>query len=118
MIRMAAKASGKKVLNDAIFTASGAATKAIAKHGADAVTNATLGAIYTEDEKLACLPAVEKVYRSMSMADICAYAPISGLPDYLQGAANLVFADHRPAGFVEACASAGGTGAIHLAIEN
>ncbi|BEU88002.1 aminotransferase class I/II-fold pyridoxal phosphate-dependent enzyme [Selenomonas sp. TAMA-11512] len=118
MIRMAAKASENKVLNDTIFAASGAATKAIAKYGAEAVTNATLGAIFTEDEKLACLPAVEKVYRSMPMADICAYAPISGLPDYLRGAANLVFADHRPEGYIDACVSPGGTGAVHLAIEN
>ncbi len=116
--KMAASFAGSKVLSDAIFGASGAANEAIAKHGADKVTNATLGAIYDNDEKLACIPTMEKTFRSMPTTDLVAYAPIAGLPGYLEAVVDLTFADNRPEGYVSAVATAGGTGAVHHAIVN
>ena len=55
------------------------------KYGADKVTNATIGAILDEDEKT-CLSAD---YRKgltvvLRQTKLIAYAPISGLPDYLE----------------------------------
>jgi aromatic-amino-acid transaminase len=32
---------------------------------------------------LVCLPTVEKVYRNLPTNELIAYAPISGLPEYL-----------------------------------
>ncbi len=116
--KMAASHTENKFLNDVIFAASGAATAAAKEHGAANVTNATLGAIFGEDEKLACIPTVEKVLRELPISEIIAYAPVAGLPAYLAGVEEIVFAGHRPAGYVEAVATAGGSGAVHHAIEN
>ena len=108
---------GKKLV-DVIFGASAACAEAVKEHGADKVTNATIGAIMGEDEKLACIPTMEKVFRQLPIADAIAYAPIAGLPGYLDTVIDLTFADNRPGGYLAAVATAGGTGAIHHAIVN
>uniref|UniRef100_UPI003F808266 aminotransferase class I/II-fold pyridoxal phosphate-dependent enzyme n=1 Tax=Mitsuokella multacida TaxID=52226 RepID=UPI003F808266 len=46
------------------------------------------------------------------------YAPIPGLPDYLDAVIDLTFADQKPEGYFGAIATAGGTGAIHHAVAN
>ncbi|MGM9540846.1 pyridoxal phosphate-dependent aminotransferase [Anaerovibrio sp.] len=108
---------GKKLV-DVIFGASAACAEAVKEHGADKVTNATIGAIMGEDEKLACIPTMEKVFHQLPIADAIAYAPIAGLPGYLDTVIDLTFADSRPEGYLAAVATAGGTGAIHHAIVN
>lgn len=115
---MAATHSSDRKLHDAIFEANGACLEAIKKHGADAVTNATIGVVLDEEGKLAVIPTVEKVYRSLDMRDLTAYAPITGIPQYLDMVKQSVFADNRPDGYIEASATSGGTGAIHHAIAN
>ncbi len=115
---IAAKHAKGKSAQDKIFGANAAAVAAAAKYGKDAVTNATIGAILDEDEKLVCLPTVEKVYRSLSTNELIAYAPISGLPEYLDCVLNAAFGQSRPEGYIAAVATAGGTGAIHHAIWN
>ena len=80
---IAAKHAKGKSAQDKIFGANAAAVAAAAKYGKDAVTNATIGAILDEDEKLVCLPTVEEVFRGLSTNEMIAYAPISGLPEYL-----------------------------------
>ncbi len=117
-IRMAASHSTGKSLSDAIFGANAAAQAAAAKFGADKVINATIGAIMDDGEKLACIPTLEKAYRALPMSDLIAYAPIAGLPAYLDAVTALTFADQRPDGYTAACATAGGTGAVHHAIAN
>ena len=102
----------------AIFDANQACQDAIKIHGTDAVTNATIGVMLDEDGKLATLPTVEKVYRSLEMSELAAYAPIAGLNEYRTEVINLIFADSKPEGFFSAIATAGGTGAIHHAIAN
>lgn len=114
---VASHAQGKKLV-DVIFGASAAAQEAIKKFGADKVTNATIGAIIDNDGLLACIPTMEKVFRELPMRDVIAYAPVAGLPDYLKATIDLTFADQRPDGYINAIASAGGTGAIHNAISN
>lgn len=113
----ATHAAGRK-LHDAIFDANQACNEAIKLHGADAVTNATIGVILNEDGKLATLPTVEKIFRTMDFSELVAYAPISGLPAYLDAAIDLTFADCKPTAQFGAVATAGGTGAIHHAIAN
>lgn len=107
-----------KAAQDKIFAANAAAVAAAAKYGKDNVTNATIGAILDEEENLVCLPTVEKVYRSLATNELIAYAPISGLPEYLECVLTAAFGSSRPDGYIAAVATAGGTGAIHHAIWN
>ncbi len=118
VMSIAAKHAKGKSAQDKIFAANGAAVAAAAKYGKDSVTNATIGAILDEDEKLVCLPTVEKVYRGLSTEDVIAYAPIAGLPDFLECVLTAAFGNSRPEGHITAVATAGGTGAIHHAIWN
>lgn len=113
----ATHAAGRK-LKDAIFDANQACNEAIKIHGAEKVTNATIGVVLDEEGKLATLPTVEKVFRSMEFSDLVAYAPISGMPAYLDAVIDLIFADNKPNAQFAAVATAGGTGAIHHAIAN
>ena len=115
---IAAKHAKGKSAQDKIFGANAAAVAAAAKYGKDAVTNATIGAILDEDENLVCLPTVEEVFRGLSTNEMIAYAPISGLPEYLDCVLTAAFGNSRPEGYISAVATAGGTGAIHHAIWN
>lgn len=115
---IAAKHAKGKAAQDKIFAANAAAVAAAAKYGKENVTNATIGAILDEDEKLVCLPTVEKVFRSLETNELIAYAPISGLPEYLECVLTAAFGSSRPEGYLTAVATAGGTGAIHHAIWN
>ncbi|MEG0831370.1 MAG: aminotransferase class I/II-fold pyridoxal phosphate-dependent enzyme, partial [Acidaminococcaceae bacterium] len=115
---MAAPHAKGKAAQDKIFGANAAAVAAAAKYGKDKVTNATIGAILDEDEKLVCLPTVEKVYRSLATSDLIAYAPISGLPAYLDSVVDAAFGSSRPEGHIAAVATAGGTGVLHHAVWN
>ena len=115
---VAASHSVGKFATDKIFGANALAVKAVAQFGKDKVTNATIGALLDDQEQLVCLPTVEKVFRSVPMTEIINYAPISGLPDYLDSAINHVFGDSRPEGYIKAVATAGGSGVLHHAIWN
>ncbi|WP_196605111.1 pyridoxal phosphate-dependent aminotransferase [Pectinatus haikarae] len=115
---MAASHSVGKVAKDVIFGASAACRKAVDKYGSAKVTNATIGAIMDDNGQLACIPIVEKVLRTLPINDLISYAPISGVPDYLDMTTSLTFGDHRPDGYTAAVATAGGTGGIHHTIWN
>lgn len=115
---MAAPHAKGKSAQDKIFGANAAAVAAAAQYGAENVTNATIGAILDEEEKLVCLPTVEKVYRSLPTNELIAYAPISGLPGFLEGVLDAAFGKSRPEGHLAAVATAGGTGVIHHAVWN
>lgn len=115
---MAASHSKGKFATDKIFGASGAAAKACREYGKDKVVNATIGAIMDDSEKLACIPTVEKVLRELPINEMIAYAPISGLPEYLDATIDLAFADNRPEAYFSSVATAGGTGVIHHSIWN
>lgn len=108
---------GKKLV-DVIFGASAACAEAVKVHGPEKVTNATIGAIMDEEGKLACIPTMEKVFHTLPIADAIAYAPIAGLPGYLDTVIDLTFGENKPEGYLAAVATAGGTGAIHHAIVN
>lgn len=110
-------AKGKSA-EDKIFGANAAAVAAAAKYGKDNVVNATIGAILDEDEKLVCLPTVDKVYRSLPTTELIAYAPIAGLPEYLECVLTAAFGQSRPDAYMAAVATAGGTGSIHHAVWN
>ncbi len=115
---MAATHAASKRLKDAIFGASAACREAAAKYGADKVTNATMGVMMDDTGKLASIPTMERVFRSLNIEDYVSYAPIPGLPEYLNAVIELTFAEQKPEGYFGAIATAGGTGAIHHAVAN
>lgn len=118
MTIMAAASREGKTLRDVVFAAGAAAREAAAQYGADKVVNATVGCYAGDDEKLACLPVVEQLYRSLPMSDFITYAPPLGLEGYRQAVIGETFEGCRPDGYVDAVATSGGTGAIHIAIAN
>ena len=103
---------------DRIFGASAACKARSAEIGPEKVVNATIGSIYDDDEKFVVLPTVSKIYRSLTDPEYFAYAPIMGLPDFLELVQNACFGESRPEGYTAAVATAGGTGAIHHAVWN
>ena len=107
-----------KVAKDKIFGAAGAAKADIAKIGKDKVVNGTQGCMLDEDGILICLPTVEKLYRSLPTNELIAYAPIAGLPEYLDKVIEATFGQYRLEGYIAAVATSGGTGGIHHAIHN
>lgn len=115
---MAASHAAGKRLKDAIFGANAACREAAEKYGAGKVTNATIGVMMDDAGKLASIPTMERMFRSLSIEDYMSYAPISGLPAYLDAVIDLTFAAHKPEGYFGAIATAGGTGAIHHAVAN
>lgn len=118
MTVMAATSREGKKINDVVYFAGDDAREAIATYGADNVVNATMGCYAGEDEVLGCLPVVEKLYRNLPIRDFTAYAPPVGLEEYRQAAISETFEDQRPEGYIDAVATAGGTGAVHIAIAN
>ncbi|MDU2065877.1 MAG: aminotransferase class I/II-fold pyridoxal phosphate-dependent enzyme [Sporomusaceae bacterium] len=115
---IAANHAKGKCATDNIFGANAAAVKAVSEVGKEKVANATIGAILNDQEQLACLPAVETAYRALTMKDVVPYAPIAGLPSYLEAATALTFEDHKPDGYMDAIATSGGSGVIHHTIWN
>ena len=87
---MAATHAVNRTLYDPIFAANNACKAAILEHGKDKVTNATIGVVLNEDGKLAVMPTVEKVFRSMKMTDFTAYAALSGNADFVDAVGKLV----------------------------
>ncbi len=115
---MAASHSVGKLAKDVIFGASAACKEAIKKYGSDKVTNATIGSIMNDDGTIACIPVVEHLLRNLPIGDLISYAPISGVPAYLDAVTDVVFGQYRPEGYTAAVATAGGTGALHHTIWN
>ena len=115
---IAASHARGKCAQDKIFGANAAAQKQVLEFGKEKVVNATIGAILDDNESLVCLPTVEKVFRNLPTHEIIAYAPISGLPEYLDAVIRMAFADSRPDAYVNAVATAGGSGVIHHTIAN
>ncbi len=107
-----------KMATDKIFGANALAVKAVAQFGKENVTNATIGALLDDKEQLVCLPTVEKVFRSVPITEIINYAPIAGLPDFLNAAMDHVFGESKPDAFTRAVATSGGSGVLHHAIWN
>ena len=115
---VAASHSIGKMATDKIFGANALAVKAVAQFGKDKVANATIGALLDDHEQLVCLPTVEKVYRSVPITEVINYAPIAGLPDYLNAAMAHVFGESKPDAYTRAVATSGGSGVLHHAIWN
>ena len=90
--------------------------------GRDAV-NGTIGALLEDDGNLAINKVVDAAVRVAPEVEISAYAPLAGLPSFLDLSKTLAFGDSRAdlekLGFhLAATASPGGSGALYLAANN
>lgn len=109
----ASHAVGKGGEPDVVFSALKRAKEAIAQYGLDNVVNATIGAICDEQENFVSLASVDKYYRQLPTEDLMNYAPIAGLPEYLQAAIDFTFMGYQPEGtYARAVATPGGSGAV------
>lgn len=115
---MAAKQAQGKCSNDVIFVANALAVATGKRVGPQNVVNGTIGAILDEDGELVFLKTVEETFRNLPRQEYAAYAPIKGLPEYLDCVIDQCFGKYRPEGHIEAIATAGGTGVVHHLIHN
>jgi len=107
--------------NDTIFSCWARYQEAVAQ-GHDAV-NGTIGALLENDGSLAINKTVDKFVRSSPPIEIAAYAPLKGLPEFLDLAVTLALGDARQelesiGVHHTATASPGGSGALFLAAAN
>tara|TARA_B100000900_G_scaffold87620_1_gene71240 strand:- start:1182 stop:2456 length:1275 start_codon:yes stop_codon:yes gene_type:complete len=107
--------------NDTIFSCWARYQKAISD-GHDAV-NGTIGALLENDGSLAINQTVDEFVRNSPPIEIAAYAPLKGLPEFLDLAVTLALGDAREElesiGVCHtATASPGGSGALYLAAAN
>jgi len=103
---------------DAIFAIAGKAQEAIKQHGKENVTNSTLGALMDDEGKLIAFDSVFGVLKDMPNEEISAYAPIAGMPQYLEAVEETFFAGYKPDAHIRTVATPGGTGAIKIAMWN
>ncbi len=115
---MVAPHSKRPVEPDRIFGASKAAQEAAKIHGFENVTNSTIGAMMDDDGNLIFLDSVMQHIRELSNAELAAYAPIAGIPEYLSAVQEACFKGYEPNGHIRAVATPGGTGAIKHAVWN
>ena len=107
--------------NDTIFSCWARYQKAVSD-GHDAV-NGTIGALLEDDGSLAINQTVDEFVRNSPPIEIAAYAPLKGLPEFLDLAVTLALGDAREElesiGVCHtATASPGGSGALYLAAAN
>lgn len=117
-VSMVAPHSKRPAEEDKVFAANRRAQEAIKKVGADKVINSTIGALLEDDGGLSIMKTAMEALKNLPDAEIAAYAPISGLPDFLEAAKTAVFRDYRPQSHIRAVSTPGGTGGIRHAVWN
>ena len=114
-----ANENGRKSIGvpDKLFGVSQKAKERKAELGKDKVIDSTIGVLLDDEGKIVVLDSVMKAIRMLGPEDYAPYAPITGLPEYLEAVKNIVFIDGVPEGcHIRACYTPGGTGAIRHAI--
>lgn len=107
-----------KCAEDNIFAANNRAVALADEIGNDKVVNGTVGSILDEEGNLAVLDVVLEAYKRLTPRQICAYAPIKGYEKFLESCIDQCFGHSRTDGYIEACATPGGTGVLHHVIHN
>ncbi|MDD2215065.1 MAG: aminotransferase class I/II-fold pyridoxal phosphate-dependent enzyme [Eubacteriales bacterium] len=103
---------------DKIFGINKQAQEMISKVGREKVANATIGSLLDDNGNLVILSSVVDVMKDLKPNDYAEYAPIAGVPAFLDAAVKSVFMDYTPKGYINAVATPGGTGAIRNAVQN
>ena len=112
MFSVAAPQARGKSAQDNIFAANNRAVALADKIGKDKVINGTVGSILDEDGNLVELEVVKEAYARLTPRQIIAYAPIQGYEKFLESCIDQCFGESRPSGYINACATPGGTGAL------
>ena len=99
---------------DIIFALNGEAQKRAA--AGEPVINATVGALLDDDGQLVVLKTVMGHYRALGELDVAPYAPITGLPAFLQALTERHWPGLGAPG--SGCATPGGSGALSLSVRN
>lgn len=102
--------------NDPIF-ALNAEARARAERG-ESILNATLGALTRDDGSLAVMPSAAAAFEEVPPHLAAGYAPIAGVPGFLDAVLGDLFGKAPPAGQALAVATPGSTGAIYQAVAN
>lgn len=103
---------------DIIFGANMKAQEAVKSVGFEKVINSTIGALLDDEGKLITFESVFNVLKNLNNESIAAYAPLSGLPAYLDATIEAAFGEYKPKGYIRSVATPGGSGAIRHAIWN
>lgn len=112
-----AEGNGREITGvDKIFSVSQKAKAAIAEYGKENVINATIGALLDDNGDLIVLSSMVDVLNHMEPSQFAEYAPIAGTPDFLSIIKTAAFGNYVPEGYIEACATPGGTGSIRNTI--
>lgn len=115
---MVSSHSVRVAAEDTIFRVSREAQEAAKKFGEDAVINASVGTLLDDNGKICTIPSVMKTLRDLDDSDFAAYAPIAGVPEFLDKVLDAAFRDCRPQGYFRAVATPGGSGAIRHTVWN
>ncbi len=115
---MAEKNARNIQTDDKIFGINKKAQEMIITSGKDKVVNATIGSLLDDQGNLVIFSSVINVLKNLTPSDYAEYAPITGIPAFLEAAKKAIFMDYTPSGHVEAISTPGGTGAIRNAIQN
>ena len=101
---------------DVIFRMHGEARRRRAE-GAD-VIDSTLGALLDDAGRLAVLPTVAEVVRSLPPEEVAGYSPLTGRPDLIEAIHDTVLPHVDLRGRATSVVTPGGTGAIYQGIVN
>ena len=82
----------------------------------ESIVNATLGALFRDDGRLAVLPSASEAFAGVPPEQAAAYAPIAGVPAFLRAVAADLLGEGPLAQEAVAVATPGGTGALHHAV--
>lgn len=108
----------RKPIVDTVFVIVEAAKQAKEKYGADQVTDAVIGSLYTEEGKLAAFDTVFSTLKALDNTHLAKYAvSFTGNPDFQEDAIDWVL-DSNSNLYKEVIATPGGTGAVGMSIEN
>lgn len=102
---------------DVIFALNAEATRR--KQAGESIVNATIGSLMNDDGTLSVLNTVTRVLREVPASDWAAYAPIPGMPAFVQAVIDDTFSTQPDMkASATAVATPGGTGALRHALMN
>lgn len=102
--------------NDPLFALHQEATERAAK--GESILNATLGTLSGEDGKIAVMPSVLETLAKVDARSAAGYAPVAGLPAFLNATIADVFGNGPLAKQAVAVSTPGGTGAVYQGVVN
>ena len=102
--------------DDPLFALNREATERAA--AGESIVNATLGTLSGEDGRLAVMPSVLETLARADARAAAGYAPVAGMPAFLNATIADLFGDGPLARQAVAVATPGGTGAVYQAVVN